>query len=510
MEFIYLGRHLYAVQNTIGAVFLYFDKLKLFLLKGTLIFRLKLTFTDFQSPKESYYFTVFKLMPLKTLLYYLMRPVLVLFVFLMTLALHAQGSLSGNFAPPKDFKWLIIYELTPGGEQYIADTAIEDGFFTLKMPATAKPGMYRLVYAVPQDEYYIDIIYNTKENVKFNFDLEEGLTITNSEENKWFNEYFTKIDAAQDKLMEFYEAGGGAGQKYQSLINELKKIQDYYENTKVGTIANKFITSNRSYLPKTYEPLAEFLKHKKQHHFDYLDLDSSILQGSNFLTDKISKYVFATIPAGIKSEEELEEEVNRNVKTLAGIIKDTPQDFQVKAFHQLWEIAEVNTMATAADYIFDYHLKQLAFTTGNQELVDTIETEVRLRIGAMAPEITWNTKGKKMALSTMGTAENYLLIFWSSTCSHCLNELPALHKELTRFENLKVIAVGLEDEELNWKKVASTLPSFNHAIALGKWESEYAHTFNIQKTPTYFILDNKKRFLAKPENDIEVIEFLED
>lgn len=439
-----------------------------------------------------------------------MRPVPIFYFLLITIGLHAQGSLSGNFAPPKDFKWLIVHELTPSGEEYITDTAIKEGFFNLKMPVTAQPGMYRLVYAVPQDEYYIDVIYNTKENVKFNFDLEEGLTVTNSLENIWFNEYFKKIDAAQDNLMEFYEAGGGAGQKYQSLVNELKQVQNYYEKNQVETIAHEFISSNKTYLPKAFEPLSEFLKHKKQHHFDYLDLNNTILQASNFLTDKISNYVFAAIPSGIKSKEELEAEVNKNIKTVAEIIKDTPEGFQLKAFHQLWKIADVNAMTTVEDNIFDHHLRQLAIANGNQKMVDEIETEARLRIGAMAPEITWTANGKKQTLSTMGNAENYLLIFWSSTCSHCLNELPALHKELKKFNAIKVIAVGLEEDDLNWKKVSATLPSFNHAIALGKWESDYARTFNIQKTPTYFILDNNKRFIAKPESDTEVIAFLED
>ena len=142
-------------------------------------------------------------------------------------------------------------------------------------------------------------------------------------------------------------------------------------------------------------------------------------------------------------------------------------------------------------------------------MVDDIESSSRLRIGVKSPEITWESNGKKNALSTMEKAENYLLVFWSSTCSHCLKELPILHKELKGFDSLKVLAIGLEDDELNWKKVSATLPNFSHAIALGRWESEYAKTFNIQSTPTYFILDSEKRFMAKPESDKEVVEFLE-
>lgn len=431
------------------------------------------------------------------------------FIFLISVGLYAQGSISGNFSPAKEFKWLIAYELTPGGERYVADTSIKEGAFTLNMPVTAQPGIYRLVYAVPQDEFYIDIIYDKKEQVTFNFSLQEGLTIINSEENKWYNDYFSKIIAAQDQLMDFYENGNGSKEEYSVIVLKLKNLQKSYENNHSNKIAHTFIKANKSYLPDSYENLELFLKHKKQHHFDYLDVTNTTLQSSNFLTDKISNYTFSALPIDIKTKEKLELEVIKNITTSTELIKDTPLSFQVKALHQLWEIAEINSMSNVADYIFNNHLKKLALANGNQKMVDDITSASRLRIGAVSPDIVWESKGKKNSLYTLEKAGNYLLIFWSSTCSHCLKELPSLHNKLQNFSSLKIVAVGLEDDKTNWEKVSTTLPNFNHAIALGKWESDYAHTFNIQSTPTYFILDSEKRFLAKPELDKEVIEFLE-
>lgn len=438
-----------------------------------------------------------------------MKPFSLLCILLVSMGLHAQGSISGNFSPSKDFKWLIAYELTPGGEKYIADTAVEDGSFTIQMPVTAQAGMYRLVYAVPQDEFYIDVIYDKKEHVKFNFNLQEGITITNSEENKWYNEYFTKIGTAQDNLMDFYESGSSSKEAYASLILQLKNLQKSYEENHAGTLAHSFITSNRSYLPNDYESLEVFLNHKKQHHFDYLDINDKLLQSSNFLTNKISKYTFSALPSAIKTQVGLESEVIKNIKTITDSIKDTPDAFQLKVIHQLWEIAGVNNMSGVADYIFENHLKKLAMATGNQIMIDDITTASRLRIGAISPDIQWQKNGKNLSLSEMEKADNYLLVFWSSTCSHCLKELPALHKEIAKFTSLKIVAVGLEDDQANWKIVSATLPNFNHAIALGKWESDYALTFNIKSTPTYFILDSEKRIVAKPESDKEVVEFLE-
>ncbi|MGO4918644.1 TlpA family protein disulfide reductase [Maribacter spongiicola] len=436
--------------------------------------------------------------------------VLISFFLLFTcLSIQSQGSISGNFSPPKDFKWLIAYELTPNGERYSVDTAVKDGSFTLQMPASAQAGMYRLVYAVPQDEFYIDIIYDKKEDVKFNFDLENGLTITNSVENKWYHEYFSKITAAQDKLIEFYETQNKPNKEYAGIIKELNTIQTSFEEKNETTIAHKFIRANRSYIPAEFENLETFLKHKKQHHFDNLNSADPILQGSNFLTDKFAAYVFSALPADISTKDILESEVNKNVKTTAEFIAKTPIGFQEKALHQLWKIADANEMGTVQDYIFKNYLKKMAQTNNNQKLVDEIEMASRLRIGAISPDITWVAKGKKHSLLKMEKAENYLLVFWSSTCSHCLKELPALHKEVQEYDNLKIVAIGLEDDDFNWKEVSATLPGFNHAIALGRWESEYAHTFGIQSTPTYFILDSEKRFLAKPESDKEVVEFLE-
>lgn len=430
-------------------------------------------------------------------------------IFLLSIGLFSQGSISGNFTPPKEFKWLIAYELTPSGEKYVADTGIKNGSFSLQMPVTAQPGIYRLVYAVPQDEFYIDVIYDKKEHVKFNFSLQDGITITNSGENKWYTEYFSKISAAQDNLMDYYENGNTSKKEYSTHISELKNIQKLYEENHVGTIAHNFIKANRAYLPNEFENLELFLKHRKQHHFDYLDVTNTTLQSSNFLTDKISNYAFSALPLNIKTEENLETEVIKNITTITGLIKDTPVGFQIKVLHQLWEIAGVNSMSNVADYIFKSHLKKLAVANGNLKMIDEITVASRLRIGAVSPNIEWESNEKKHSLASIEKAENYLLVFWSSTCSHCLKELPALHKKLEDYNDLKVIAIGLEDDEINWKKVSATLPSFSHAIALGKWESDYAKTFNIQSTPTYFILDSEKRFIAKPESDKEVVEFLE-
>ena len=437
-----------------------------------------------------------------------MRKLLFLYTFLIALGVNAQGSISGNFAPPKNFKWLIAYELTPGGENYVTDTAVKDGHFSIKMPLNAPPGMYRLVYAVPQDQYFIDLIYNKKEDVQFNFNLTEGITITHSEENKWFHAYFDAIHEAEKNLNDFYESGSASKDDFMKIVNAMEDIQERYESEHEDTMAHAFIMANRGYLPASYETASEYLKNKKNAYFKHLDFGNKTLLSSGFIIDKISDYVFATIPASITSKTTPNAEIQKNVQVVRQEIKETPDAFQVKVLHHLWKVAHANSLTEVADFIFDTYLKDLGNSTGNQNMVTEIESMNRLRIGALSPDISWTEKGKTGSLSAMEPADCYVIVFWSSTCSHCLKEVPELHQELQDFKNVKVLAFGLEDGEENWKKVSATLPNFTHGMSLEKWESEYVTTFNIQKTPTYFILDSEKRIIAKPDSQQEVVEFL--
>lgn len=437
-----------------------------------------------------------------------MKVITSILMCLIAIGSQAQHSISGNFSPAKDFKWLIAYELAPGSQRYVADTAVNDGYFKLDLPANAAKGVYRLVYAVPQDEFYIDVIYNGKEDVAFNFNFEEGVSFTDSNENITFNSYFSSISAIETKLVDFYQSEKSSKSEYSKIIKELATVQQGFETRSKGLLVHTFITSNKSSIPSTYEAVASYFNHKKEFYFKHINLEDKVLQASGFLKDKLSNYAFSAIPLESTSQVEIEEAIKENIKTIADKLENTPGDFQVDIFHALWKIARENKLTNVSGLVYSEHLKDLAIQNGQQQLIDEIEVQTRLSIGALSPEITWEKNGVTNSLSNLSGAEYYILIFWSSTCSHCLKEIPALHKELANYKNAKVVAVGLEDNEQNWILESEKLPNFNHAITLEKWESEYAQLFAIQKTPTYFILDKDKRFVSKPENDKEVVAFL--
>jgi thiol-disulfide isomerase/thioredoxin len=275
-------------------------------------------------------------------------------------------------------------------------------------------------------------------------------------------------------------------------------------------LSGHFISANRPYIPSGYEDVATYVKHKREHYFDALDFNDNVLQGSDFLKDKVVNYVFTALPHHQIASKEKELEIIENAKELAQLLEDVSATNKVELFNSLWTQASNDNLNKVADFIYDNYLKSLATRTNKSELIKKIEIQNRLRMGAVAPEITWNDGSNTKKLSDLSGAKNYVIVFWSSTCSHCLQQLPEFHKALKDISSTKVLAIGLEDDDVTWKKESAKLPNFIHGIALGKWESPYADIYDIHQTPTFYILDNEKRIIARPEDYIGVVKFLKE
>ncbi|MCK0155672.1 AhpC/TSA family protein [Cellulophaga sp. F20128] len=434
-----------------------------------------------------------------------MKKITTFLLLLATLGLTAQHTISGTFTPAKDFTWLIVYQVKPGTQVYIADTKIEDGKFNLTLPEDTSPGTYRLVYAVPQEDFNFDVIYSGTEDIELHFNAQDKVTYTKSEENILLTKYFLEINAVQQQIIDFYTASNTNKNELANLYKKLASTQATYENDSKELLSNHFIKANAPYIAKTHESIYDFVENKKKNYFIHLDFNNPQLQASAFLTDKVLNYVFTSLPLHKITKSETENFLNQNIQTVAKNLKGVSEMFQFNLYYDLWIYAASAKYDITSDYIYSNYLKNLGISTNNQELIKGIEAHSRLREGAIAPEITWNND--KDSLSTLPASENYLLVFWSSGCSHCLTELPLLHQGLKSYKTVKVLAVGLEDDAVEWKQESAKLSDFTHALALGKWDSKYAEIYNISATPTYFILDKDKKIISSPENYEDVLSY---
>ena len=160
------------------------------------------------------------------------------------------------------------------------------------------------------------------------------------------------------------------------------------------------------------------------------------------------------------------------------------------------------------DYLFNNHYSKLPTSLQNREFIKEKTAISATEIGRIAPNFTWKSNNKEMSLLKLNNTKNYVLVFWSTDCSHCLREIPEMHKALQNNNNIKVIAFAMERNDFGWKNMKKTLPNWHHVLGLNKWENKVARKYNINATPTYFILDKDKKIIAKPETISEVLTYI--
>jgi hypothetical protein len=359
-----------------------------------------------------------------------MRIISILSAFLISFGAIAQNTIKGTFTPAEDYSWIIAYRLKPGSQVYAADTVIKNGEFNLTLPENAPQGTYRLVYAIPQEEYFFDIIYNGKEDIKFKFDSDLGVDFIASDENILFGTYFNEINSLERDMISFYSNGRTDVNAYNDILKKFNKVQQSYEKKSKGLLVNQFIKANNPNLPSSYISIQDYVENRKNSYFKNLDVKNSVLQSSGFLSDKLANYVFTALPLEQLEKEETEKEIQSNITTVHEKLKDVSDTFRFHVFYSFWTQSTASGFNNTADFIFAKYLKPSSAAENNKDIIDQIEIDTRLRISSLAPDLVWTDGKKKKRLSTLFGAKNYVLVFWSSTCGHCLKELPELHSKL--------------------------------------------------------------------------------
>ncbi|QHI37872.1 Thiol-disulfide oxidoreductase ResA [Kordia antarctica] len=424
----------------------------------------------------------------------------ILFILCMIpLCMQAQKTMLGTFSPAEEYEWFILYKLKTTHQAYIDNGKIVDGKLNYTFKADAEKGMYRLVYGMPQESENFDFIYSGEEDITFMFD-ENDSEFTLSKENQLYTSYFSSVNMAKKQINDFYQTTQSHTSDYMTIFKILNDTQEVFEKEAAGTIVYNFIKASRSYIPTSYEKPEIMVDNIKKHYFDHVDFSNPVLQNSDFIADKMSNYVFTALPMKEFTGEELIEEYKKNIATIDEKIKPVAIDYQKTLFNVLWEQMVVVENQDIANHIADTYLISLAKQLNDQVLIDKLKTYKRLSFGQVAPDFTWVKDNKAHKLSELKSAENYIIVFWSSTCSHCLKELPLLKTFVESKEKgtFKVIAIGLEDERTSWANESSFYPNFIHVLGLDKWENEIGNQYDVSSTPTFFILDKDKRIIGKP------------
>ena len=435
-----------------------------------------------------------------------------------------QHTIKGAMSPKIDTDWLILYKIEGTKQVFVNNTTIKNdsiliggkkeavGSFEIKLPAYAKSGTYRATYRL-EGATFVDFYYN-KEDVSFIFNPDypqESIAFTASSENIFYGKYISDITTVQQKLdslqvavlqnpsLDFKEA-------YRETYKKVNAVQSKYVELAKGKYVAPFVyASARSNPPEILTSVNDYLSNIKNTFFDKLDFSNKTLINSSFLTNRILDYVFY-----INYSEDLQKQqiLHKNaIETVLYKIKNTSYKRDIIQF--LIEQFETSKNLDIIDYLFENHYNKLPINLQDVKFKTEKQALFAAEIGRIAPDFSWTENGRNLKLSTLNDAETYVLVFWSTSCSHCLKEIPELHTFMKTKPNMKVIAFALENDAFVWETYKkNNLYGWHNVLGLNKWENKTARTYQVYSTPTYLVLDKNKKIIGKPYEIKDVKEFL--
>lgn len=444
-----------------------------------------------------------------------MKKIIVFFLLISSLS-YSQFNIRGTMSPTENSSWVLLYKIEGTKQIFVKNTQVkkeaEKGFFEFSLPNEAKPGTYRIKYSMKRNGF-IDFFFN-KEDVIFEFnpkDSNNTVIFKESIENQLYSSFTKKIYKAQftlDSLQSEYFRNPSAliKEAYKKSLAKVKKVEkDYILNSK-GKLVNHFIKASLRYnSPEIFERPLNYINSSIAHFFDDVDFSNKTLNNSTFLFDKISEYVlalnFAVDP--VQKEETYKKSCN------VAITKAKTTSFKADIINYLIsQFSEIKN-ATLVDHLFANYFNKLPKENQNIRFKNKILTQLRIAIGRVAPEIIWYENDKELRLSSLKDGLNYVLIFYSTGCSHCLREVPEIYEYMKGKTNTKVIAFAMETSDDVWSNYRLKMPGWHHVLGLGKWENPTAKTYQINSTPSYFVLGMDKQIIAIPRT-IDDLKFILD
>lgn len=431
---------------------------------------------------------------------------LLLILFLSSLASYGQYSIKGSFDSDQDFSWILLYKLENGSQTYMDNADVIEGAFEFKIAEKEPSGIFRAYYQI-ENNLYVEFIYN-REEIVFSFDPddpENSIRFSQSEENNLTREYYNQIRRTQGSLdslqaLFFDPDTNRQDQKmlknYQQYLSDLDALQSTYEEKSKGKLANHFIRASRQFNPEVpYNNSVDYISGIKEHFFDAIDLHDTVLEHSSFIHNRLNDYVFYLNQAdNMASMNAMHQESIKNAVTWIGEEVDILAGFQTS----LLEAYLLEENVTMLNYVMDLHYRFLPMDQQDEDLIQRVSATLKTAVGTRAPDFEWDQAGEKKNLYAIKGTDYYIVLFFSSNCPHCQIEIPEFYSFIKGIENIKVIAVGLEDSKESWETMTGGYNEFINILDLDKWSSNKAKNYGVNAIPSYFVLDADKTILAKP------------
>lgn len=414
---------------------------------------------------------------------------------LFAFALKAQFSVS--IYAPTDFKEQegILYTLSGSKDIIVTKEQNKNNSWVFKYPKSYS-GMMKVYF--PNTNNTVSFISENK-NVEIKLETQNNKiknVIYQDEANNLMNsiqEYSQKkelILPALVQIKEYYKDDTDFGKALvkemgnlsgSNIIDQTKHPFVYYYNTNY----NKYLSNDAAKKVSTDEIV------------DFFDKSNDMLESSSLVRPILVAYLNNAGNSNVGSSVD---------KLLDRLKVETPRGQTVLS--ELIDIFDVYEMTELKNKYLTL-AKNLKCTITDR-LATTLKANANVEIGAVFPNYKFHSPVNTAAKTIADVkADKKIVVFWSSTCSHCETELPQLlakYNEL-KAKNIQIIGLSLDSDKDSYTKKIIAFPWINDSELRG-WNSSYAETYNVHATPSYFILDANNKIISKPDHVGDVLTYL--
>lgn len=178
---------------------------------------------------------------------------------------------------------------------------------------------------------------------------------------------------------------------------------------------------------------------------------------------------------------------------------------------QLVDLFSLFGPAAALQHVVDRYVAPAA--SGGSSLVSPgvlrkVEGLLSVSVGRTAPDMALQEGGPPLRLASVVAAQRLTaLVFYSSTCEHCLAQMPALKTVYQRYagQGFSVVGIALDADSTDFQNTLreQALPWKNYT-ELNGWGAASAQAFHVRSTPSLFLLDPDMTIVARPADAAEL------
>ncbi|MCO6495916.1 MAG: thioredoxin family protein [Bacteroidetes bacterium] len=367
----------------------------------------------------------------------------------------------------------------------------------------------------------VRILYNTKDGKYFDMIIPDGDTtvvqmevyqteanepnIIKGNINKGFYEFLTKKKLYTEKNEELAEQYSNAKSKSEGklILTKIEENRKQFEevcvkisNSNKSNILGAYIRSNP--VRKINYKLTEDKRKKTliSEFWDGINLSDIRLLKTFLFRDLLEEYI------SLYYDEHLLPS-SQDSALIVGVNKamdmfSQSEEHRNFAYNFLINGFETLQNSELVSYIVVHYAapEQCDTEEPNTGRISEVEANERMRPGKPAPEIALqNEDGSPLSIRNID-ADTVLVIFFSSTCSHCTKAMPQVLNLINKTK-IKVVAVSADRDKNEYENYIKKYPDWIHYCDFKAGESKPIIDYNIKGTPTFILLDKERRIIDK-------------